>query len=103
MKVTSPISRLEQDGQDFMFCIKTDSSPSASPPRMTINSSDTPLHLTMTYRYGELIAYRDGMEIARSRDQRGSLGRWRSGPLTVGADAAGERPWRGIMEAVGAL
>ena len=54
----------------------------------------------MTYRYGELIAYRDGMEIARSTDQRGSLGSWRSGPLTLGADAAGERPWRGVMEAV---
>jgi hypothetical protein len=95
-----PDFALEQDGQDFMFCIKTDSSPPQSPPRLTITSADTPLHLTMTYRYGELIAYRDGMEIARSRDLRGSLGAWRSGPLTVGADAAGERPWRGIMEAV---
>jgi hypothetical protein len=95
-----PDFALEQEGQDFMICIKTDAQSPPSPPRMTINSSDTPLHLTMTYRYGELIAYRDGMEIARSRDLRGSLGAWRSGPLTVGADAAGERPWRGVMEAV---
>ncbi|HEY2413312.1 MAG TPA: LamG-like jellyroll fold domain-containing protein [Pirellulaceae bacterium] len=95
-----PDFALEQEGQDFMFCIKTDAESPPSPPRMTINSSDTPLHLTMTYRYGELIAYRDGMEIARSKDMRGSLGAWRSGPLTVGADAAGERPWRGVMEAV---
>jgi len=96
-----PDFALEQEGQDFMLRIKTDTeSPPPSPPRLTINSSDTPLHLTMTYRYGELIAYRDGMEIARSTDQRGSLGSWRSGPLTLGADAAGERPWRGVMEAV---
>ena len=54
----------------------------------------------MTYRYGELIAYRDGLEITRSKDSLGSLGTWRSGPLTVGADASGERPWRGILEAV---
>jgi hypothetical protein len=54
----------------------------------------------MTYRNGELIAYRDGMEIARSEDLWGSLGTWRPGPLTVGADASGERNWRGIMEAI---
>jgi hypothetical protein len=95
-----PDFALEQDGQEFMLRIKTDVQSPPSPARLTINSADTPLHLTMTYRYGELIAYRDGMEIARSKDQRGSLATWRSGPLTVGADAAGERPWRGIMEAV---
>ena len=84
-----------------MFCLKTDSKPAvSSPPRVTINTPDTPLHLTMTYRNGELIAYRDGMEIARSQDLLGSLAAWRSGPLTVGADASGERPWRGIMEAL---
>jgi hypothetical protein len=96
-----PDFALEQEGQDFMLIIKTDDqSQPPSPPRLTIDSVDSPLHLTMTYRYGELIAYRDGMEIARSKELRGSLGTWRSGPLTVGADAAGERPWRGIMEAV---
>jgi hypothetical protein len=95
-----PDFALEQEGQDFMFCIKTDTESPPSPPRLTINASDSPLHLTMTYRHGELIAYRDGMEIARSKELRGSLGAWRSGPLTVGADAAGERPWRGVMEAV---
>lgn len=96
-----PDFALEQEGQEFIVCIKTDAeSPPSSPPRMTINAADSPLHLTMTYRYGELIAYRDGMEIARSRDLQGSLGKWRSGPLTLGADAAGERPWRGVMEAV---
>jgi hypothetical protein len=96
-----PDFALEQEGQDFTFCIKTDGeTPPAAPPRMTISAADSPLHLTMTYRYGELIAYRDGMEISRSKDRRGSLNTWRSGPLTVGADAAGERPWRGVMEAV---
>jgi hypothetical protein len=96
-----PDFALDQDGSDFMFCLKTDSKTAApSPPRVTINTPDTPLHLTMTYRNGELIAYRDGMEIARSEDLLGSLATWRPGPLTVGADASGERSWRGIMEAL---
>lgn len=96
-----PDFALDQDGPDFTFCLKTDAKPAASsPPRWTINTPDTPMHLTMTYRNGELIAYRDGMEIARSQDLWGSLGAWQPGPLTVGADASGERNWRGIMEAL---
>jgi hypothetical protein len=96
-----PEFALDQEGSDLMFCIKTDTKPAtAAPPRVTIASAETPVHLTMTYRNGELIAYRDGMEIARSQDLWGSLAPWRPGPLTVGADASGERNWRGIMEAV---
>jgi hypothetical protein len=66
---------------------------------MPIQSSDSPLHMTVTYRNGELTVYRDGMAIARSKDLWGSLGGWRSGPLTAGADASGKNPWRGILEA----
>jgi hypothetical protein len=96
-----PDFALDQDGPDFTFCLKTDAKAApAAPPKLTINSADSPLHLTLTYRHGEFIAYRDGMEIARSNDMLGSLAAWRSGPLTVGADASGERPWRGIMEAI---
>jgi hypothetical protein len=96
-----PDFALDQEGPDFTFCIKTDSKPAAAQaPRVTISTADTPVHLTMTYRDGELIAYRDGMEIARSTDFLGSLAPWQPGPLTVGADASGERTWRGIMEAL---
>jgi len=91
---------LDQDGSDVMFCLKTDAKPAtASPQRLAINSADAPLHLVVTYRHGELIIYRDGIEIARSNDLWGSLAAWRSGPLTVGADASGEHSWRGILEA----
>jgi Concanavalin A-like lectin/glucanases superfamily/FecR protein len=90
---------LAQDGCDVTFSLRTDTKPTTAAPRMPISTADTTLHLTMTYRHGELIAYRDGMEIARSNDLLGSLASWRSGPLTVGADASGEHPWRGIMEA----
>jgi len=97
-----PDFALAQDGSDFTFALRTDAqSPPAAPPRLAINAADTPLHLTVTYRLGELIAYRDGMEIARSKDLWGSLAAWRpsGGRLTVGADASGKHPWRGIMEA----
>jgi len=70
------------------------------PPRVSINAADSPVHFTVTYRNGELISYRDGMEIARSTEVWGSLAGWQPGPLTVGADASGERTWRGIMEAL---
>jgi hypothetical protein len=96
-----PDFALDQDGSDVMFCIMTDKKSTVKEsPRMSINPADSPVHLTITYRNGELIAYRDGMEIARSTDFWGSLGPWQPGPLTVGADASGERTWRGIMEAL---
>jgi hypothetical protein len=95
-----PDFALAQDGSDFTFALLTDAqSPPATPPRLAINAADSPLHLTVTYRLGELIAYRDGIEIARSKDLWGSLAAWRPGRLTVGADASGKHPWRGIMEA----
>lgn len=95
----NPDFALAQDGSDVTFSLRTDAKQATSPSRLPITTADTPLHLTMTYRHGELIAYRDGMEIARSKDLLGSLAAWRSGPLTVGADASGGHPWRGIMEA----
>jgi hypothetical protein len=90
---------LAQDGPEVMFSLRTDANHAATPPRVTIDTAETPLHITVTYRNGELVAYRDGMHIARSTDLWGSLAGWRSGPLTVGADASGEHAWRGILEA----
>jgi hypothetical protein len=41
------------------------------------------------------------MEVARWQDVLGSLAAWRrDGPLTAGADASGERSWRGVIEAI---
>lgn len=94
-----PDFALAQDGCDVTFSLRTDVKPVAPPPRLAIGSTDSPVHVTVTYRHGELIFYRDGMEIAQSKELLGSLGAWRSGPLTVGADASGKNPWRGVMEA----
>ncbi len=94
-----PDFALAQDGPEFTFCLRTNAKQAALPSRLPIQTMDTPLHMTVTYRNGELIFYRDGMEIARSKDLWGSLAAWKSGPLTVGADASGKNPWRGILEA----
>ena len=95
-----PDMALAQDGPEVTFCLRTtDAKQPATSSRVSIQTADTPMHLTVTYRNGELIVYRDGIEIARSKDLLGSLAAWRSGPLTVGADASGKNPWRGILEA----
>ena len=94
-----PNFTLSQDGSDVTFLLRTDVDEPASMPRLTVSSTDSPFHLTITYRSGEMVAYRDGMEVARWEDVLGSLTSWRSGPLTAGADASGERSWRGVLEA----
>jgi len=94
-----PNFTLTQDGSEVSFLLRTDADKPASPPRLAVHSSDLPLHLTITYRSGELVAYRDGIRIASWKDVLGSLAPWRSGPLTAGADASGERPWHGVIEA----
>jgi hypothetical protein len=94
-----PDFALTQDGSEVSFCLRTDAKQAAAPSRLPLQTADSPLHMTVTYRNGELIFYRDGMEIARSKDLWGSLAAWKSGPLTAGADASGNNPWRGILEA----
>ena len=94
-----PNFTLSQDGSDLTFLLRTDVDQPGSMPRLTVSSTDSPFHLTITYRSGEMVAYRDGMEVARWQDVLGSLTSWRSGPLTAGADASGERSWRGVLEA----
>jgi hypothetical protein len=94
-----PDFALGQDGPEVTFCMRTEAKQPATPSRVPIQSADTPVHVTVTYRNGELSVYQDGMLIARSKDLWGSLRGWRSGPLTAGADASGNNPWRGILEA----
>jgi ferric-dicitrate binding protein FerR (iron transport regulator) len=95
-----PNFMLSQDGSELSFLLRTDADIPKDLPRLTVQSSVSPLHLTITYRSGELVAYLDGMESARCKDLLGSsLAPWRSGPLTAGADASGARTWRGILEA----
>jgi hypothetical protein len=95
-----PNFTLAQDGSEVTFVLRTDADQPGTSPRLTLSETDSPFHLTITYRSGEIVAYRDGMEVARWEDVLGSLATWRDGPLTAGADASGERPWKGVIEAI---
>ena len=48
----------------------------------------------MTYRPGQLRAYRDGELVVESADVQGDFFHWQPGPLTFGGD------WRGALEGV---
>lgn len=90
---------LTQEGREVTFSLRTDRPPPENAPlRVPLVESDRPLHCTITYRHGELIAYLDGVEVARWKNLWGSLAAWRPGALSVGADPSGKNPWRGILE-----
>jgi len=94
-----PDFALTQEGREVTFSLRTDTPPSdPAPLRVPLVESDYPLHCTITYRHGELIAYLDGVEVARWKNLWGSLAAWRPGALSVGADPSGKNPWRGILE-----
>ncbi|MDX1946162.1 MAG: FecR domain-containing protein [Pirellulaceae bacterium] len=90
---------LAQDGEEFIFAIKTEQQPTPPALRLGKIASDRPTHLTITYQSGELIAYCDGVETVRSREVTGKLA-WHPGPLAVGGDAGGQSPWRGTVEGI---
>jgi hypothetical protein len=90
---------LTQEGREVTFSLRTDTPPpDPAPLRVPLVESERPLHCTITYRHGELIAYLDGVEVARWKNLWGSLTAWRPGALSVGADPSGKNPWRGILE-----
>ena len=91
---------LMQEGEELLFALRGPAAEQSPTLRFASGQPKEPLHLTLTYREGQLIAYQDGREIARSDDFHGSLASWREGALTVGADANGQSTWRGNLEAL---
>lgn len=107
---------LTQEKDEFVFVLQTDgesgkeesvgiplgTSAGGTPaPRYLAGGTPAPrpVHLTITFADGELIAYRDGRKVA-SAESGGSLAAWTSGFLTIGADVAGKSPWHGMIEAI---
>jgi len=100
------IFALIQQGRELTFAIRT-TAPAEEPLRIPLVASGEPLsagqqerHVAITYRSGELIAWLQGAEVARSNIPRGPLTDWREGALSVGAAAGGERVWRGEVAAL---
>ena len=96
---------LSQEGSDLVFSLRTEDE-TIKPLRFSLLAANEPLesvrpkHMAVTYRAGELVAYRSGVEVARSRLAGGTLAEWRGGPLTIGADSRGQHVWRGRVLAI---
>ncbi len=90
---------LTQKKSEFVFTLRTDGESEKQPLRIPMIAANRPMHLTITYADGELLAYRDGVKV-EPKEVRGSLAEWTSGPLAIGADVAGKSPWHGMIEAM---
>jgi ferric-dicitrate binding protein FerR (iron transport regulator) len=90
---------LAHQKDDLVFTLQTDDGDSPTEIRLPVATGKSPVHVTIAWGDGELVAYRDGAEIAR-KEVTGSLAAWLPATLTIGADAAGKLPWHGSIEAI---
>jgi hypothetical protein len=94
---------LSQAGDDWSFLLRTDAT-DESPPFVFQDApspgADRLIHLTITYRDGELTAYRDGLVIHSSQARRGTLAAWTPATLLIGANSRGRESWRGTIDAL---
>ena len=63
-------------------------------------SAGSPLHVAVTYRPGELIAYVDGKEVYRGKNVQGDFSNWEPQHLLLGDEFDGQRDWSGTLEGV---
>src|SRR5205807_47261 len=91
---------LAQHGDQAVFSLTTESELLASSVLLPLNPANNYCHIAVTFGRGELVAYRDGMPIARTEGVDGSFGNWKSGTLTVGAGPDGKHAWRGKVQAL---
>lgn len=52
-------------------------------------------YVTFAFQEDGISAFVDGVEVAVSSDLQDTVDGWDEGPLVLGADAAGKRPWQG--------
>lgn len=62
--------------------------------------TDRPMHVVVTYTPGELIAYVDGKQVARTDRIQGDLSNWSDQTLLFGDEFRDSRDWRGRIEHV---
>ncbi len=60
----------------------------------------TPVHVIVSYRDGELTAYRDGQRVKSSSAVRGDLSNWTPQHLLFGDEYQDSRFWHGLIERV---
>lgn len=60
----------------------------------------TPVHVIVSYRDGELVAYRDGQRVKTSSAVQGDLSNWTPQHLLFGDEYQDARHWHGLIERV---
>jgi ferric-dicitrate binding protein FerR (iron transport regulator) len=91
---------LLQRGQDLAIALHDPESPADAALQFSLPAKEKPAHVTIVYRDGKVLAYRDGEEIVRGTAAVGLPSRWADGPLTLGGDAKGLQNWMGTMAAL---
>ncbi|HEX5103804.1 MAG TPA: LamG-like jellyroll fold domain-containing protein [Pirellulaceae bacterium] len=91
---------LLQDGQRLGFQLLTDAGDVGETIWVAPATPTQTSHIAIAYRDGSLVIYRDGEKVTESDKFQGSFSMWRGGPLTLGADASGQSPWLGTIEAI---
>lgn len=103
---SSALSRnftLGQEGEKLIFRLRTPSTgENGVNPESTLAAiaERKPVHVAVTYRPGELVAYLDGKEVHRGNNIQGDFSNWSPHHLVFGDESNGERNWEGTLEGV---
>ena len=94
---------LGQERDQFVIRLRTDNTGrNAHERQIELGPVDTerPVHLTVTYRPGELIAYVDGRKSVHSTAHQGDFSSWEPYGFHMGAESDGGRDWAGTLEGI---
>lgn len=94
---------LGQEREKLIFRLRTPSTgengynPEVQLAALTLGN---PVHVTVSYRPGQLTAYIDGKEVYRSDKVQGDFSNWSPQHLLFGDEFDGQRNWQGTLEGV---
>ncbi len=93
---------LGQSGAALVLRLRTpETGENGSSPetRLCAIQADVPLHVIVTYRPGELVAYLNGEEVQRTDQVQGDFSNWDAEQeLVIGDEFSNGRDWRGWMD-----
>lgn len=94
---------LGQDRDKLTLRLRTSKTgANGTPPETSLTKveKNRRMHLIVTYRPGELVAFVDGKETLRTADLKGDFSTWTPHHLIFGDEFNGQRDWSGDLERV---